>query len=394
MIFSLPFHVARFFRVTVLSVFDLSNAGLGDIFAIYGITATLAYFPGGAIADTFSARRLMSFSLLATAAGGIYYATIPQRFGLSLLYGYWGVTSIFLFWAAMIKATRQWGGSSTQGSAFGILDGGRGLVAASVASFAVFLFGTFVPADVSTLSEQARSAALQKVILFYSGMTALAAVLVWFFVPDNNNAAIRNEHHPIKGLVEVLGRKVVWMQAVVVVCAYCGYKGLDNYGLYVVDVLGMDELQSSQFTSNAAYLRPLSAFTAGFLADRFMASRVITISFILLVVGYSVLSLVNQAGTGIIFANVALTFCAVYALRGVYFALLEETKVSTLRTGSALGLVSLVGFTPDIYFTPIAGRIIDAAPGATGHQHYFMLMVGLAVVGAVTTLLLRRTVDK
>ncbi|RLD31329.1 MAG: MFS transporter, partial [Bacteroidetes bacterium] len=63
MIFSLPFHVARFFRPTLLDVFNLTNTELGDIIAVYGITAMLAYFPGGALADRFSARKLMTLSL-------------------------------------------------------------------------------------------------------------------------------------------------------------------------------------------------------------------------------------------------------------------------------------------------------------------------------------------
>ena len=82
MIFSLPFHVARYFRPTVLSVFDLSNGELGDIFALYGITAMLAYFPGGAIADYYSVRKLISISLFTTSVGGLYLATIPGITGL------------------------------------------------------------------------------------------------------------------------------------------------------------------------------------------------------------------------------------------------------------------------------------------------------------------------
>ena len=69
LIFSLPFHITRFFRPTFLEVFGFSNAELGDVFAVYGVLALLAYFPGGAIADHFSARKLMSLSLVATAVG-------------------------------------------------------------------------------------------------------------------------------------------------------------------------------------------------------------------------------------------------------------------------------------------------------------------------------------
>ena len=44
-IFGLPFHIPRYFRATTLEVFSLSNTQLGDLFAVYGVTATLAYFP-------------------------------------------------------------------------------------------------------------------------------------------------------------------------------------------------------------------------------------------------------------------------------------------------------------------------------------------------------------
>lgn len=139
LIFSLPFHLPRYFRVSVLAGLDLSNTALGAVFAVYGVTALLAYFPGGALADRLPPRTLMALSLLATAASGLYLATLPGPGGLAWLYGYWGVTTILLFWAAMLRATRAWGGEHAQGLAFGLLDGGRGLVAALGATVAVAL---------------------------------------------------------------------------------------------------------------------------------------------------------------------------------------------------------------------------------------------------------------
>ena len=55
-VFGLPFHTARFFRPTLLEVFGFTNTQLGDLFAVYGITAMISYFPGGALADRFPAR--------------------------------------------------------------------------------------------------------------------------------------------------------------------------------------------------------------------------------------------------------------------------------------------------------------------------------------------------
>ena len=183
-------------------MFGLSNAELGDVFAIYGIIAMLAYFPGGTIADHFSARKLMASSLVATAIGGLYLAQIPGGVGLAVLFGYWGLTSILFFWAAMIKATREWGGSHKQGRAFGILDGGRGLVAAATASLAVWLLSTILPADLDALTHLQRQHAIQSVIYFYTFMTLFAALLVWWIIPESRNtdAAARDGPTHLRGL--------------------------------------------------------------------------------------------------------------------------------------------------------------------------------------------------
>ena len=136
-IFGLPFVIPRVFRPTVLDVFDITNLQLGTAFSLYGIVAMLSYFPGGPIADRFSARRLMAAALAVTALGGVYYSSIPSLSGLKVVFAFWGLTTILLFWAALIRATREWGGDDGQGKAFGILDGGRGLFAAVLASATV-----------------------------------------------------------------------------------------------------------------------------------------------------------------------------------------------------------------------------------------------------------------
>ncbi len=376
MIFSLPFHVARFFRPTFLDVFGLSNSQLGDMFAVYGITAMLAYFPGGAIADRCSARQLLTVSLLATAVGGVYLAQVPGRFGLMVLFAYWGFTSILLFWAALIKATRAWGGDLEQGRAFGILDGGRGLVAAGMATVAVVLLSSALPADIAGVSAPGRQTALQSVIYFYSLVTLAAGLLAWWTIPGGNHGAISGASATLGHVLEVLRTPVVWCQAGIVICAYCGYKGT--------------EVEAAGFTATAAYIRPLAAVGAGFLADRFTPSRIVGAGFCLLLPTYGVLGLVAPASlaTGILYANLVVTFFAVFAVRAVYFALLQETRIDKAHTGTAVGLISVVGFTPDIFFAPIAGRLLDASPGSAGHHHYFMLLAGFAMLGLLTTLLL------
>ncbi|MFT6732354.1 MAG: nitrate/nitrite transporter NarK [Polaribacter sp.] len=389
MIFSLPFHVARFFRPALLENLSLSNTELGDTFAIYGIIAMLCYFPGGIIADYFSAKRLLTFSLIATALGGLVFIQFPTGFELKLLFGYWGFTSVLLFWAGMIKATREWGGSNKQGKAFGLLDGGRGLVAAIMSSIAVIFFSFAINESNSELI-QANPRSLQSVIVFYTFITLLAALFTWMFIPEIHDKSERAQ--PWIGVQQSIRSSKIWLQSLIVICAYSGFKGADNYGLYAVQVLSMDQVESASFTSATAYLRPIGAILAGFLADRFSARRVTIVSFALLTVLYGLLAITWSPGILFYLAmfNLIFSYVAVFALRGVYFALMQESKIPLKQTGAAVGIVSLIGYTPDIFFAPISGRLLDMAPGAQGFQYYFTLMMSIAVIGLVASFILNR----
>lgn len=381
-IFGLPFHTARFFRPTLLEAFGFTNTQLGDVFAIYGVTAMLAYFPGGMLADRFSARTLLTVSLLATGAGGFYMATYPGALGMALLYGYWGITTILLFWAALIRATREWGGTSSQGRAFGFLEGGRGAAAALFATLGIAVLAFYFPEDASRVNDEERRSAFRAVIYLYSFAAIATAALTWCLIPAAKRAGdtSRGLWH---GAGTVLMRPLVWAQAAIIVCAYCAYKGLDNYSLYAVQVLGMDEIAGAQLSAYGAYIRPVAAVAAGVLADRWLASRVIGISFFALLLSYAMLSIALPDGSGltVIYANIFISFFAVFALRGVYFALLEENKTPAYITGAATGMVSFVGYTPEIFFAPITGRILDANPGLVGHQNYFLFLAGVMMLG-------------
>jgi sugar phosphate permease len=384
MVFGLPFHVSRFFRPTMLDVFGFTNTQLGDLFAIYGITAMASYFPGGAIADRFSARSLLTASLVATGIGGFYMATIPGAVGMAVLYGFWGITTIFLFWGALIRATREWGGETSQGAAFGILESGRGLAAALFASLLVVIFAWYMPDDATLASDATRRAGFQMVILGYSAIAIGTGLLVRVVIPEPDDVSPLRRN-PFANMLLVIGQPIVWAQAAIIVCAYCGYKSADYYTLYAVQVLGKDEVEGARLLSYGAYVRPVAALAAGLIADRFDATRTIGVIFTLMAIVFAVLSQVTPDTTAVsvILLNIGVSLFAIFALRGIYFALLQETRTPRHITGAAVGMISLVGYTPEIFFAPIAGRILDADPGVGGFLDLFTLLAAISAAGVL-----------
>ena len=390
-IFGLPFHLARFFRPTYLDVFNISNTNLGDVYAVYGLTAMISYFFGGMLADKYSPRILMSLSLVLTSIGGFFISTIPELSSIFIIYGYWGITTIFLFWSAMIKATKEWGGEYSQGKAFGILDGGRGLFATIVSLIAINLFTAFLTQEVTLADPSEKRKAFQSVIILYSSLTLLIGIIVWLFLPDNN-ADIKRKESIFKNLNKVIKNPLVWLNAGIIVCAYSAYKGLDNTTLYAHEVLGMNEVDAAKVFSYGSLIRPIAAIAAGIIADRFISSRVILVMFSCLTLIFALLAMSDTMllYPAVVLLNIYITFFLVFAIRGIYFAVVQETKVNSNVTGTAAGVISFIGFTPDIFFGSISGRILDANPGVVGHQNYFLFLTVIAFFGIVIPFIFRK----
>lgn len=393
-IFALPFVLARVFRPTFLDVFDLTNFELGTAFSLYGVVAMVSYFLGGPVADRFSARRLLSLALLATAAGGVVLAGIPSLPVLRGLFAYWGLTTILLFWAALIRAAREWGGVSAQGRAYGLLDGGRGLLAAVVSSASVLVLAAVLPDDVAGATLAERAAALSAIIWIYTALTAAVALFVWWVVPEASPAGAAEGAPSLAwaGLARVARMPRVWLQAVIVVCAYVGYKATDDFSLLARDAFGYDDVRAANVGTISFWMRPPAAVAAGLLADRIGAARATAASFVALIAGSAVLATgFLRPGMPIIIAlTVAGTSVGIYALRGIYFALLQEARVPLAFTGSAVGLVSVVGYTPDIFMGPAMGWLLDRSPGALGHQHVFLMVAIFGLLGLGATALFQR----
>lgn len=382
-IFLLPFVMIRIFRPTVLKVFDITNLQLGTAFSFYGIVAMASYFLGGPLADRYPARRLMAVALFMTAIGGIVFLNIPSLGILTWIYGFWGMTTILFFWAALIRATREWGGTSGQGKAYGILDGGRGLFAAILASASVVVFANLLPTDVNTANLEELTIALQRVILIYMCMVGVTAILVLIFIPEKSSVGSRMNKLTVAGVKQAMQQPQIWLQAAIVVCAYVGYKSTDDFSLYASDAFGYDDVEAAQLGTLAFWVRPFAAVIIGFIADRLMASWMVIVSFAIMVFGsLMIASGFMEAGFAVMLSISVIFICiGANGLRGIYFALLEEGNIPLHITGSAIGIVSVVGFTPDIFMGPLMGYLVDQSPGPEGHQHFFGVVALFGLVG-------------
>ena len=397
LVFILPYFLSRVFRPTFLDVFNLTNTELGSLFSVYGTVALFSYIFGGSLADRFLPGKLIAISLLLTSLGGLVIATFPSLLIMQITYGYWGFTSVFLFWSAMIKATRIWGGNKNQGQAFGFLDGGRGLVAGIMGTLAVFIYSFFIEADVAFSSLEERQNAFKYVILFSSLIVALAGILVYFFlnVKPDEEKVFNSSVYSLKAIQKVLKMESVWLLMIIILCAYFGYKVTDIYSLYASEVMNYNEIDSANIGSLQLYLRPIACILFGFLADRSKRSIFwIIIGFAIMLFGSALFAsgLVKSHLDVFFLFSIVILAIGTYAIRALYFALMQEGKISLSLTGTAVGIISLTGYTPDIFAGPLMGYYLDQFPGLLGHQYIFIYLLGFSVIGLICSLRFSRII--
>ena len=389
-IYFLPYVLSRVFRPTFLDVFQLNNFQLGSLFSVYGVVALLSYIYGGVITDRYSPRKLMSSALFLTALGGLVLASYPSYQTLQILYGYWGFTSVFLFWGAMIKATRLWGGDNNQGKAFGFLDGGRGIVAASMGSIGVFVFTIVLTSDIESASVLERQEAFRYVILLSSFMVAFIGLLVLIFLRnmEDKNTNFELPLNTLTNIKGVLKNESIWLLMLIIMCAYVGYKVTDIYSLYASEVMLYDQIEAAEVGALQLYLRPIVCIAIGLLADRTKNMFWIIFGFVTMLIGALIFSfgIIKPDMNFIFFLSLVILAVGTYSIRALYFAVLKEANVAFALTGTAVGIISVVGYSPDIFAGPIMGYLLDENPGIIGHNYFNFMLVNFSKIGLIESI--------
>jgi len=388
-VFMLPFMLPRLYRPLMLEAWGLTNTDFGNAFASYGITAMISYLVGGPFADKYSPRVLLSASLVLTGLGSLYLVQFPSAISLNVTYGFFGVSTIFLMWGALIKTIHIAGGEDQRSLAMGILDSGRGLTAAAFASLLVYAVSVLTP-DIKAQAEQIQ--AVKIIYLLTIAFTLLVSVGIWISLKNFQRSEKNDNHWELQKTIQCLKDSKVWMLSLVILGSYCGYKGIDNYATYLVSVHNVELSRASLLTSILFWFRPVSTLATGFIADRFhrnnKSGRFGILLVLLLLSGASqvLLTFTGENHFYLSFTVVISSATFAYALRALYFSVFGDLKIPPYLVGTTTGIVSFVGFMPDIFFGWVTGRLIDANPGVLGFQYAFTFTAACLFVGAAASL--------
>ena len=377
------------FEISILEACRIDASQLGELYSIMGVIVTLAYIPSGRIADRFAPRSLLSAALAGTGLLGLWFATFPSFFQLKLIFIGWGITGGLLFWASLIKAVKLLAKPSEQGRFFGILDGGRGLVEALLASIAVGMFRFLsTPADGGGIR-------LQPVIHLYAFTCIALAVLLFFLLDketrDTNAAAhadsasaLAVDGNIFRDLWTLLRIPQLWLLAGLIMCAHQLFWATYSFSAFLQVNTGMTALAAGSITLTKLWMRPVGGLTVGFLGDALGKERLLIVLFVLVSAAMLVFAQVPLVGrTYVILVLVLVIGYLIYAIKGLYWALLDRCPVPPRLTGLAIGIVSFFGLLPDVTMPLLDGFLSRHFARPESLRIYFTLVGSCGFLGAV-----------
>lgn len=352
-IFQLPY-IRETFYVPIQNAMNLSNAQMGLLSSGYATMSLFSYFIGGIIADKFSARKLLTFSFIATGVLGLWFSTFPGYTISRVIFVLMGISTIITYWSACIKATRMLGTEEEQGRLFGLQEGLRGIMNA------LLVFG-MTAAFTHFADEVAGASAAIKVC---SIVVIIIGILNFIFIEDTKKEENSESFIDVtKGMFKALLIPRVWLLVAIVFTAYSVY-GLIAYATtFAQKFYGLSAASAATLGGIRYLIQGAGGIVGGFLADKLKSRfKVIIGGCIGLALSFALFIVVPAKASlcVMVVANFFVGLFFIYAVRSQYFAVHDDAGIPLNMSGRVSGIASCLGYTPDIFMYTLVGNSLKA----------------------------------
>ncbi len=389
------------YQETILAVFNMKMPDLNMMYTVLGWVFVIGYLPSGYLSDRFSAKKLLAISLFFTGLGGLWFAQVPDPKFVPYIFAIWGFFSVFTFWSAHMKLVKLLATDKEQGTFFGILDGGRGVVEALLASVALFIFSSILGKSIELADKRV---ALIAVIYMYSIVLIVTAVLVMIFVTDDkkmlaNDAAkkdaVKSAAFNFGDLGVIFKNPKIYLHGGIIFMGYAVFWTVYYLGGFLESNVGISAVQVASVMVIVLWMRPVGGFIGGFLADKIGKENVQ-----MLALGGAAACLLLTAilpiasGAFLFSALIVLLGFFLYAIRGTYWSLLGDYKIDAMILGTAIGVISFFGYLPDIILPGFNTMLWNTFGPKGGYNAYFISSAVLGLIGVVLVFVFGRMSKK
>ncbi|MGL4549090.1 MFS transporter [Eubacterium aggregans] len=366
----LTFLVRYVFYEPVLQSLALNNEQWGVLYGLYVTTAMISYLPGGILADKIRIKYLATAGFGLSAILTFWYATLPRYETLKVIFLLMGICTTFIYWGVRYKGIRLVSTDNTYSRNIGISYCIVGVLGLVVNFISMWIFNCF--------SDPASG--FNMVLMFYAGLNIAFAIASFLLIPKFKDEIIKKKKtFDLSELVAAVKHPGVWLTTLCMFFTYTVYTSLSYTVPYVQAVFGTSVTMAALMGNIRMYGTSLfSSPVIGALATKIKSpTKTIVLCMAITAICLFVIVLAPQTA-GFIIPAIILIMLLSFFMSGAYgveYSLFTETKVLAAIFGSASGILSLIGFLPDMFVSPIAGKWLDAY----GNQAYTYIFIALGI---------------
>ena len=390
MIYGLPYFRSYYYDA-YLQTYGLTNSQMGMFGSIFGIMGACSYLFGGVVADMFSARKLMTISMILTGLGGLLHLFHPSYLMLVGIYFLWGFTSLFAFWPALLKVLRSLANEDEQSKAYGFMDATRGITNAVQLAVTLAIF--------NALSKKASDlAGLNGVVIFYSAVCIVMGIGLYFVLDEKklqtgSDDAEDESKFSFAIVKQVLKMPVVWLLSLVVCCSYTMPILFYYFTPYATANLGMTAAAGAMVTMLAQYVRPVACVVGGVAADKIGRANVMYGTMGIMLASTLVLIFARSMTNAVFIGICACIYFGMYGAYSLVFSMFDECGIPKYMSGTAIGLICTIGYMPEFFCPLLAGKVLDTY-GNAGYHILFIFLAVMMVIGLILLTFYKRLVKR
>lgn len=378
-LYGLPYMKSQFYNI-LIEVLHLNHTQLSMLFSIYGGICMIAYLLGGVLTDIFSVKRIMISALILSGILHLYVVSVPDYWGLCVVFGLLAVTSVLMFYPASMKTLTYLGGKSKKGEVFGTY-------VAIINILGMIIVGVGLLIMMRTSDNQM---VFKTILILYGLLHFVAAFMIYklFHEPDK----IKDEDK-IKWseVMKIFTNRRVWGVIIIIFCNYLMLVAMTYIIPYLSDVCNIGEQEILIISIlRVNILATIASYFAGKVADKMgSAIKLMKITFAIsaiLIIGILIKSFIAIPNKLIISLVLIITF-AVTSAKSVNLVTISEIGIPQKYMGTAIGIVSFIGYSPDAFFYSVAGISIDKYH-IKGYQIVFSIFLVCAILGIIASKIL------
>ncbi|MFS0780263.1 MFS transporter [Bacillus sp. 1P06AnD] len=388
-IFTLPYLKYVFYE-QMLDAMHISGQQIGMMITVFAIACTINQIPGGIISDRISSRKTILWSLFTTCILIVAFAfTFTTYFAALIIWFLLAFTTIFLCWPAVTKTVRAHSKEIGSGTAFGIYHAVCGLTGAIINLIALHVYSLFPSPEQGFLYA----------LIVLASYTIIIMFALTYLLRDEREGkgnVCPGEQVRLADVKNVLASPTIWLISSILFCTYTIYIAVTYFNPYLIQTFHITEKLSGNLTIIRLYVFTMLAPISGMLADRLFHSTlrwfIVGLGAVFMAVG----SIYLFESTLSAPVAIALTLIAALFMVGLYcimYSIINECRIPDNVSGTAIGIISVFAFLPDLIAHTLFGKLIDMY-GTGGYHYIFMIMLILSVVTCSCTIILLRSVKK